>query len=543
MPFDCLRDHLLDTNEGLSRQMVEDLLTRLWECHVLQTDLVPPVTDLEPFEWVRSRLGKLHGTRALVVQLDALARLLDECNRTKGGAATAALKKAAVYANQIHATSASSKSLPLQVDTAFHLPQNKISWNIGAEVARLAELLLRQSPQPRGPTYLEAYRNAFIGKYGQDREVPLLELVHPEFGLGPVGHYGQQDATVDQLWLSRRSRALQRAVLAAARSHHPIIDLDAEALGEVVNLTDRNLMFPTSLDLNVFVLSSSISDINRGDFQVMAGPGVGALFAGRHLGRFAHLFGGELNTKLHAPVDRERSRFPDHLFAEVCYLPPNWRSANVIIHRPIADYEVVRGTSPSLSYDSVIALDDLIVGVHDNRFYVRSASLKRKIRFVHAHMLNPTSAPKECYLLTQIGNDGVAQLSAFDWGPLRSSEFLPRIQHGRLILHPAEWRIMRDQVIDSDLANAKSFYDWFSTWCKNLKIGQHVYLGTSDNRLLLDLSDRSQVDEIRRELRDRPSHQCLLQEALPGPCRDPNTFGCLRLRVDITALSWWLHLD
>src|SRR4029077_3105180 len=71
----------------------------------------------------------------------------------------------------------------VQVDLALGLRGASISGEIGIEAARAAELLLRMTPSPRGLRYLAAYREAFVERYGLEREVPLLELVDPDCGL------------------------------------------------------------------------------------------------------------------------------------------------------------------------------------------------------------------------------------------------------------------------------------------------------------------------------------------------------------------------
>jgi thiopeptide-type bacteriocin biosynthesis protein len=55
-------------------------------------------------------------------------------------------------------------------------------------------------------------------------------------------------------------------------------------------------------------------------------------------------------------------------------------------------------------------------------------------------------------------------------------------------------------------------------WRERWDVPRHVYLTVGDNRLLLDLEDDTQLDELKAEVRRLPpGGQLLLQEALPSP--------------------------
>ena len=56
-------------------------------------------------------------------------------------------------------------------------------------------------------------------------------------------------------------------------------------------------------------------------------------------------------------------------------------------------------------------------------------------------MLTSFNAPHVSRFLEELGQDGIAQLSGFDWGPAFAATFLPRVTRGRAILAPAQWRL------------------------------------------------------------------------------------------------------
>jgi hypothetical protein len=62
--------------------------------------------------------------------------------------------------------------------------ERRVSKLVADEAVHAAELLLRLTPFPEGLPSIAAYRQAFEGRYGADRDVPLLELLDPAAGLG-----------------------------------------------------------------------------------------------------------------------------------------------------------------------------------------------------------------------------------------------------------------------------------------------------------------------------------------------------------------------
>jgi thiopeptide-type bacteriocin biosynthesis protein len=65
---------------------------------------------------------------------------------------------------------------------------------------------------------------------------------------------------------------------------------------------------------------------------------------------------------------------------------------------------------------------------------------------------------------------------------------------------------------------SKEFAAWFARWREQWRVPRRVYMSWADNRLLYDLDDPDQVDDLRDELaRKKGRGQWLLQEALPAP--------------------------
>jgi thiopeptide-type bacteriocin biosynthesis protein len=159
-----------------------------------------------------------------------------------------------------------------------------------------------------------------------------------------------------------------------------------------------------------------------------------------------------------------------------------------------------------------------VVGNRDGRFYVRWPARDAEVLACAGHMLNNMQAPDVCRFLDDLRRDGQPQLSSFDWGPAAGLPVLPRVQVGRIILCPAQWRV--DARVRAELAPdvQATFIALFQAWRTRWQVPRYVYLSFGDNRLLLDLDDEAQTEELRAETRRlADGAQLLLQEALPAP--------------------------
>ena len=136
-----------------------------------------------------------------------------------------------------------------------------------------------------------------------------------------------------------------------------------------------------------------------------------------------------------------------------------------------------------------ISPNDLLVGVDQGRFYIRSQANGRRVRFTSGHMLNYHSGPPLVRFLLDAANDSKASFSSFDWGQMESFEYLPRLRTGRIVLRPAQWRIGKENF---------SLAQWRTSW----QVPRYLSLSAGDNRLILDLEQSSHAAELKAEVRN-----------------------------------------
>jgi thiopeptide-type bacteriocin biosynthesis protein len=508
--YDELLSQLCSTTPSATPERVDKLLSELWEQTFLLTDLRPPLTTWSPAHYVAKRLVTIPEAGEAATRLNELLTASSEWDQLIDEDGAAAFGKLAATAGE---PSVDSHQPPVQVDTAMSV-QGEVGNIIAAEAARAAELLLRLTPAPNGPSAIASFRQAFVDRYGRDREVPLLELLDPDRGLGPLQNYEHAKIATDPAKTARRSQALLELACAALHGRQQVVALEVRDLSRLETWSPSLDSAPLSLDINVMVGAGSAEAIDKGDFMLVIGPNVGAQAAGRNLARFADLLAPEGPAMLKQIAAAEQALTPDCLCAELVYMPPNPRSANVVIRPSVRPYEITLGSSAGVLASRVIPLDELVVRVERDRLCVRWPAAGKRVAFFTGHMLNPYVAPAIVRFLEELSHDGRAAFSPFSWEQAEGFPFLPRVQAGRIVLRPAQWRLRKEHLATSSQeAYDRSLQSWRTEW----NVPKRVGLSFVDNRLVIDLDDTAQAAELRAELLRLPTGgDIILQEVLPA---------------------------
>ncbi len=461
--YNDLVDALLTSTPWATLPKVEGLIATLWQHTLLFTDLRPPLTTDSPVHYFQQRIASIPPLADLSAELEDYLQAIEIWDKTSTAKGVPLYRGLIEKAQHITTTvealvsAAGTKSLAdrsttnadkkgtsqrsstlLQVDTILPLAANRIAKSIGDELAYAAELMLRLSPLPEGLLYLQEYRQDFLARYGEEREVAVLELLDPQFGLGiPSAYlgargYGQKNTRLPSFF--DRDQLLLELAVTGLRDRQLVIQLDEKMLKRLETSTPTAPNVPSSVDVYAFVIASSAEAIDRGEYQVVIGPNVGALQAGRNLGRFASMLGEEAQQALQQAAQAEATHAQDAISAELVYLHKDSRIMNVVIRPAVRSHEIIYGVMPGIMQTQVIPLDELVVGVRNDRFYLRWLRENKKILIRAGHMLNAMRAPAVIRLLSEFGQDGIALMSDFSWADCKDFPFLPRIQIGRIVL-------------------------------------------------------------------------------------------------------------
>src|SRR5205085_12135349 len=187
-------------------------------------------------------------------------------------------------------------------------------------------------------------------------------------------------------------------------------------------------------------------------------------------------------------LSREETAEPEAIFAELSYQAPAGRTSNVALRPLLRRYEIAVGTTPSVPPERVIRLDDLLVGVSGDRWYLRSRRFNKRVVVCQLHMLDSALAPNACRFIAETASDGLPVRSGFDWGSLSAAPFLPRltIAHGpraKLVLAPACWNLQAGTIQpegggSEEVRRFRGLQKWRARW----RVPRYVYLKEVDQR-------------------------------------------------------------
>ncbi len=516
--------HRVHTLTAAPPEAVERSLDLLFDNRVLVADVLPSPADTSPARYALERLTRIPGAhesvRALRNMLEAM-RVLDaessplakrDVDPVRQLAAAVPASPATGAGARLSVTGEAGQDDCLQLDTRLGLLHPEVASRVGYDAAELATVLLRLGPPPRP---LDGFRQAFVARYGAEREVPLLEVLDETVGLGPHDRYGDTTSRGDLAAWARRESLLAELAAEALAEHRLHVSLSETNIAELAAAPLEPGAVPTSIDLSVYVLATSIEAIDHGNYQLLVGPNLGGQAAGRNLGRFADLIGDEAFTALRSLAEQEVEREPDVVHAELTYLPRRSRSVNVAIRPHGYRFEIALSTvTPSGT--TAIPPSELVVRVRDGAVEVRWPAADVAVHVHAGHMLSRREAPPLAAFLEDVTRQGRRALSHVQSSEASTMPFLPRLEHGRLILTPASWRISARSRQSLLASGPDGFEPALGAWRRTWTVPDLVYLSVADNRLLLDLTAAGHRRQLWRVLR-AATHSVVLQESIPGP--------------------------
>jgi lantibiotic biosynthesis protein len=509
---------LIGADSEVSLAEAEAFLAELVESQILLSDLMPTLTGEDPARELITLLAGHAATAPIAQRLDealSSVRALDQAGPGQGTGAYRAI------AEQL-------AELPARVDLPrlFQVDMTKpvVAATLGpgplAEVARGVDLLRRITHQRS--TALDRFRDAFVARY-ERRELPLVEVLDEESGLGfnadevvrhdptplleGIGFAGQ--AQPGPAWGPKEAWLLGRLSEALMQGQDRIdlteADLTAMAAPGPVAL-------PDAFSVMTSIAAADEAAIDRGEYQVLFRIGAGPSGA-RWLGRFCSA-DAELRDWVEQHLREEERLRPDAIFAEIV-CQPDGRGGNVALRPVLRGYEIPFLGRSGAPPERQIPVSDLLVSVVGDRVRLRSARLGREVipRMTSAHNFN-LGLPIYQFLC-QLQAQGVTERIGWDWGPLESAPYLPRVTAGRLVLSRASWRLSAAELRALQRATAAERSAAAQALRKARRLPRLLAVTEGDNELPLDLDNALSVDVLAEMAGGRSGLR--LTELFPGP--------------------------
>lgn len=482
-----------------SYEQINQFVIELLKQEMLITNLRPPLLDTEPFKYLIETMESLKGAEKLKSTLQDISSLIDEYNKIPIGEGEKLYRDIVKKMKQV----IESKNY-LQVDMKAETEEVSLPFCVKEEVEKSAEALWRISNSELGLSHMNQYRSDFIKKYGMTREIPVLELLDEEAGLGapatyeyPPSRRGLSNGMTE--YIKRKKYLLSQWLTTVLLDGKQELNLDDDKIAALEGKETDSCYAPRSFELFFTLVSDSIGNMEAGDFTLISGATPLSYGAGKSIGRFADIMDLSLHKHLEDIGKMEQESYSDIILAELVYLPIEGRAADVLLSYDNREYEINMGTTSTKEPEKVIPVYDLAVGIDEKGFYLRSMKLGKEVIAVTSHMFNTTNAPNIYRFIRELTQERQKNIEIFQWGELNSLPFLPRVKYGHCILSPARWILNKQTFPYKKEMTREEWIDKFNVYRRKWKLPRYVYLTQADNRLLLDLEEGEHINEIRRE--------------------------------------------
>lgn len=513
IPFCELALKLHSQFSDTSLEQINQFLWQLVQQEIIISDLRPPLMTASPLDYVLRRLADVTGVEDERAKLETAAALIASYNRTEIGQGEPLYHKLTGHMKSV----AETDNL-LQVDLALSMETLTLPKSVAQEVERVAEVLWRISGERLGSSHLESYRADFMEKYGTYREVPLLELLDADIGLGaPAGYEFPRSRRKEDSFPSfaqqRKKWLLTQWVMTCLQQGLQELELTDDMVMQLEPMPMEEKHAPRSLELYFGLAARSGQAVEEGDFHLIAGGTTGSYGAGKAVGRFVDLFDSSFVDKLKQIDQLEQKLHPEAILAELVYFPGDGRAANVALSTNIREYEINIGTNSATDPEHTIPLSDLVVGMSSSGFYLRSLAKNRRVIPATNHMLNTSNSPNVYRFLRELSLENQRNIEFFEWGELRTLPFLPRLRYSKTIIAAACWKFNGDLPPFRENMTEPQWRQAFEAYRKQWNLPRFVYLTQADNRLLLDLDHPLHRDELYRDYSKlQPGGQIVLTE-------------------------------
>lgn len=487
--------------EGYAHDEAIAYIGQLIDQQILVSELYPHVTGSEFQTIILDRLLPL--TAQHTVLHDTLLRLktqLTTINETENGALQEYLQIEELI-NQLGAKELIAP--PFQAELYRTVGEQQVSESLKTTIQESIELLSMLSPSI--PNKMEAFRDNFMLRYDH-QQVPLALALDSDVGIPYKTNEEKtsltnQDTGTEIKWnnTTRYKFSLYRKALQDQLTEVTLDETEISQLGNPKELPD-----------SFAFIGNLLRDQDKTNiiFGGVAGPSFGNLIS-----RFCH-GNEEIKQETLDLMAVEEKNHPGCIYAELAHLPQS-RLGNIINRPHLREYEIPYLAGSELPLDNQLKLDDLFLQIHNNELMLFSRKLGKRVipRLTTAHAYDQENSLPIYRFLGDLQQQKRKYIY-WDWDFLKNEPFLPRVTYKDMIVSPAHWNILREEMKPFQQLKGTSLLEAFTDFRKQRNIPDHASLSDGDNMLLLSLITIEGVELLVSESKRTTDHKLVLKENL-----------------------------
>lgn len=464
-------------------QMLE-FLRQLIEKGVLISNLRPPFTSKNQLGYFIERLSNVSPQyEDIVLKLRQIEKMCKEYEKTEIG------EGEQLYLDIVDRMAELEKSkFYLQVDLGNGNKEIKLRYQYAQDISQTISLLTYMSNSVKEQhSYLDDYRNIFLEKFGNDREVPILDMLDQDSGIGAPPHYNkpankfQMQTSELKLYNKKLKDYFLMKYTYALQNHEPIEIFEDEIkqiCGDEVPLEEM----PDSMDIYF------IPKMTKEGIRLYLSTSIGATSAGKTLGRFTYLSEDMCSVVKDITEKRQQIFGENKILCGINFLPESARSGNVAQGVSYMEKELVFYTNSEKSETDILHMEDILVGIRDEKFYVRDKRSGKQLIFDTGNMFNPALTSNAIHFLQQVATEGMRNWDIVPWEQVFASfKYLPKIVYKNIVLCGARWELNAQDLEMGNNCTEEEFKKFFLKICHKYHIPKKFYISENDNRLKLDV--------------------------------------------------------
>lgn len=493
-----------DKNINVKNEVIDKFLEQLIKNEYIYTDLRPPLTEFNTLKYVIEKIESNNIENVQLIDLKKINLLIDKYNKLGNVCGIDILTEI----ENLMSNLILSKSF-IQVDSINPF-KITLGENIKKEVTEVCNFLITFSKKFYYNDSLTNFKNEFEERYAEYRDIPILEVIDPTFGIGyDIDNYKNNYVSDKDF----KNNFIKQKIADAIKNDEDVVitESDIEKYGnKKMDIKD----LPDSMELYFSLDSKDINTLNNGEYKLRIGPNLGSLGAGRNLGRFSDLL-PDSNSIYENIKEKERMIIEDEFIqCELLSLDIDPRSMNISITKNFRDFQInITNTTVDNTIKS-IDIEDIYVGLENNHLYLKSKKYNKKLKVTTNNMLNTLRSNKVCRLMREIseGNEVLLPFSLINDINLQEARYTPRAIYKNTILANKTWRIYKSEFKSNNITYDE-FFCKFELFKNEYKVPNLVYIKQDDLLLLIDLTIDKFKEIVFNKFKQEEASVLILQEA------------------------------
>ena len=338
-------------------------------------------------------------------------------------------------------------------------------------------------------TLYDEYKDYFQNTYGDYQLVQLSKMLNEQKGIGIPHDYKESRKKrkgIKTYPLGTTPELTQYALSKYREALQNNTSIDVEDL-----LLSLDTQKPTGLFPKAFELIFKVATDEEGKRVFICNKDYGCVGTGRAMGRFLVHWTEAKNAVRQL---NELEYLPgEYLECDLMYLPQRVQLGNVATVPRFHDYCLAYY---QYSQKQSIPISDIYVGIKDDRFFLYSKCLGKKLKINTHNLLYFYGDSPEIRFLKEIQLDGIIQWNVVFFKNLMNFDYLPEIRYKMVVIRPETWIINLTR-------RTQSFEEFDEYFLKK-------YIHLNDKNLALLFGD----NELKINIRNKNSRYLIYRQYL-----------------------------